>query len=97
MEKRDDGQTIQEFGRRQSRQLFAIAIALLLLVFLVLVHKRPDLFGEVPKRDIAVGQLITIAAFIGFSSWNWRCPSCKHYLGKHIIKDRCRHCGARLR
>lgn len=90
-------QIVQEFRRRLNRQLFAISLTFLLLIFLVLVYRRSDLFGVFSSRDISAVQVITIIAFIGFSAWNWRCPSCGKYLGKDIDREACRNCGARLR
>lgn len=82
---------------RQSRQLFAMAITLLLLIFLVLLYKRPDIFGEISKHSIFAAQLVLIAAFIGFSAVNWRCPACNKYLGSDINRRICRKCRTRLR
>ena len=96
-QKRDNNQIMQDFRLRKGRQLVAIAAALLLIIFLALLHNRPDLFGQLPKNTILATQLIVIAAFIGFSSSNWRCPSCKKYLGPDINRHICRKCGTRLR
>ena len=82
---------------RKSRQFLAIAVTLVLLLFLVLLHKHPDLIGEFSKDTIFAAQIVLIAAFIGFSAFNWRCPSCKKYLGNDINKRICKHCGTRLR
>jgi len=95
--KKDDARTMQDFRLRQGRQFIAIATALLLIVFLALLHNRPDLFGQLPKNAIMGAQLLVIAAFIGFSSANWRCPSCKKYLGANINRRICGKCGTRLR
>jgi rRNA maturation endonuclease Nob1 len=40
---------------------------------------------------------VVIIAFIGFSAFNWRCPSCKRYLGADINRHMCKKCGTRLR
>jgi hypothetical protein len=85
-----------DFKLRQSRQSLAIGVTLLLLLFLALLYKRPDLFGEFSKDTIVTIQILLIAAFIGFSAFNWRCPSCKKYLGNNIIRRICKHCGTRL-
>jgi heme A synthase len=95
--KKDHKHIEKDFRVRQSRQLFAMAITLLLLIFLVLLYKRPDLFGEISKHSIFAAQVVLIAAFIGFSAVNWRCPACNKYLGPDINKRICRKCRTRLR
>ena len=96
IQKRDDSQIKSDFRLRQSRQLLAIAIALLGMVILALVYKRHDLFGEFPKSTIFGLQLVIIAVFAGFTAVNWRCPSCNKYLGHDINRRICKKCGARL-
>jgi hypothetical protein len=97
MQKRDNKQIMRDFGLRKSRQLLAIAATLVLLLFLALLHKHPDLIGEFSKDTIVAAQIVLISAFIGFSALNWRCPLCKKYLGSNINKHICKHCGTRLR
>ena len=88
---------MQDFRLCLNRQYLAISITLLLLIFLVLLYQRPDLFGEFSKNSIVIMQILIIAAFAAFSALNWRCPSCKKYLGPNIYRTACRHCGTRLR
>ncbi len=97
MQKKDDKQTMRDFEVRQGRQMLAVAIVLFLVLFLAVIYKRPDRFGEFSRDTIFGLQAVIIAAFIGFSALNWRCPSCKKYLGKDIHKRMCRKCGTRLR
>ncbi len=97
MQKKDDKQIIREFWLRQSRQILATAIALFLVIFLAVVYQRHDLFGEYSKDTLVAVQLVVITAFIVFTAFNWRCPSCKKYLGKDIHKRACRHCKTGLR
>ena len=97
MQRRDDDRRMREFGVRQSRQFLAIAITLVLLLFITLLYKRHDLFGELSKQTILAAQVTVIVAFVGFSAFNWRCPSCKKYLGTDISRRICRKCGTRLR
>ncbi len=87
---------MQDFRLRQSRQLLAMALTLFLLLFLVLIYKRTDIFGEFSKNNIIALQIILIGVFIGFSAINWRCPSCNKYLGGDINKRICKKCGIRL-
>lgn len=93
----DDKQIKSEFWQRQGRQILAVAIALFLVISVAVVYKRHDLFGEFSKSSLFAAQLVVISAFIGFTAINWRCPSCKKYLGKDIHKLMCRHCKTRLR
>jgi len=97
MQKRDNKQIMRDFGLRQSRQFLAIAVTLLLILLLSVVYKRSDLFGEFSKNAIFAAQIVLIAAFIGFSAFNWRCPSCNKYLGSNINRRICKQCGTRLR
>lgn len=94
---RDDNEIKRDFWMRQGRQFIAIAIAIFLVLLMAVLYKRHDLFGEYSKNTLFTAQLLVIAAFIGFTAFNWRCPSCKKYLGKDINKRACRHCRARLR
>jgi len=96
-DKRDNERIMREFKLRQGRQFLAIAAALLLLLFLTLLYKRPDIFGEFSKNSIFSAQAIIISAFIGFSAVNWRCPLCNKYLGADIHRRACRKCRTRLR
>jgi hypothetical protein len=97
MQRRDEDPIMQEFRVRQSRQFFAIAVTLVLLLFLTLLYKRTDLFGTLSKENILAAQVAVIVAFVGFSAFNWRCPSCRKYLGADIGRRICRRCGTRLR
>jgi hypothetical protein len=97
MQKRDDRQIKQDFKLRQNRQFLAISLTVLLLVFLTLLYKRPDLFGEFSKNSVFATEVLLIAAFIVFSAFNWRCPSCNKYLGNDINRHICKNCGTRLR
>lgn len=97
MKKKDYEQIKREFWLRQGRQVVAMAAALFLVLLLAVVYKRPDLFGEYSKNSLMAVQLVVIAAFIGFTVFNWRCPACKKYLGNAIYQRACRHCKTRLR
>ena len=95
--KSDNKVIMENFRMRQNRQYLALAIALLLLVFSVLLYRRSDIFGEISKQTIFTAQIIIIAAFIVFSIVNWRCPACNRYLGADIYREICKKCGTRLR
>ena len=97
MTRKNDAQIREEFRQRRSSQLLSIAVSLLLIVLLTIIFKHPDFFGEIAKDAIFGLQLIVIAAFIGFTAVNWRCPLCRKYLGGNINRPACGKCGARLR
>ncbi len=96
-EKKDHNRIKQDFKLRRHSQIAAIAVAFLLLIILAALHKRTDLLGQLPKNYVTAGQIIVIPVFIGFSYTNWRCPSCKKYLGADINRVICGKCHARLR
>jgi hypothetical protein len=96
LQKKDTKQVMQDFRVRQSRQFTAIAVALVILLLLTFIYKRTDFFGDL-KNSVFAAQAVVIAAFIGFSYVNWRCPSCNKYLGSNIHRQTCKKCGSRLR
>ena len=93
---KDHTQIMQDFRVRKSRQVRAIAAALLLIIFLAVIYNRPGPFGNLSKNTIFSIQAMVIAVFFGFTSVNWRCPSCNKYLGRDINKLGCRKCGTRF-
>ncbi|MCL5021989.1 MAG: hypothetical protein M1497_01225 [Nitrospirae bacterium] len=97
MSKKDGRQIMQDFGVRRRRQLLAIGAALFLVLFLAALYKGPTVLGDFSGNTIFGAQLLVIAAFIGFSSVNWRCPSCNKYLGNDMSRRVCRKCRSRLR
>jgi len=94
---KDSNQIRKEFVLRQSRQLIAVAITLFLVLLCGVIYKRPDLFGEFSKGELFGAQIAFIAAFIGFTSFNWRCPVCNAHLGHDLFKRGCKKCRSRLR
>jgi uncharacterized membrane protein len=94
---KDDQRIIRDYAVRRTRQIIAVAAAVLLLLLFALLHKRPDLFGEFSKQNLAIAQFLVILAFVNFTAFNWICPSCKKYLGSDINRSVCKKCGARLR
>ena len=97
MEKKERDRIVRDFRSRKKRQFVAIAAALFLVLLSAVMYKRPDLFGAFSKGTLFGAQVVLIAAFIGFTGFNWRCPSCTKYLGNDINRRLCKKCGARLR
>jgi len=96
MQKQDDNRIKQEFKARQTRQIVAMTIALFLVLLSAVIYKRPDLFGAFSKQTLFGMQAVTIAAFLAYSVFNWRCPVCNKGLGSDIHRQHCRKCRARL-
>ena len=93
---KDKRKIMEDFRVRRGRQALAVGVALFLVLLLAMLHRRPTLLGEFSKSAIFGAQVIVIFAFIGFSSLNWRCPSCNKFLGDNIGRRTCRKCGSRL-
>ncbi len=96
MEKKDDTRIMKEFGKRQTSQIIMVALALFLVLLAAVIRKRPDIFGHISAESLFAFQAIVIAAFIGFTAMNWRCPSCGKHLGGNIDRLKCAKCGALL-
>jgi hypothetical protein len=96
MQKKDEQYIKREFRQRQTRQIIAITVALFLILLAAVLYKRPDLAGAFSRSTLFGLQAITIAAFLGYTAYNWRCPSCDKHLGGNIHRARCGKCGARL-
>jgi hypothetical protein len=95
-QKKEPQQIMREFRVRQNRQFMAIAIALFFVLLCAVVYKRPDLFGEYSKGTLFGVQIVIICSYIGYTSYNWSCPSCGKPLGTDINRKTCKKCGARL-
>ncbi|MEK6742429.1 MAG: hypothetical protein AABZ15_02410 [Nitrospirota bacterium] len=96
MAKRDDDKIRQQYKARQDRQIVAIAVAMFCMLLAAVLYKRPDLLGAFSGRTLVGLQIVSIASFVVFSAYNWRCPSCDKHLGNNVHRQRCGKCGARL-
>jgi len=96
MAKRSNSDIKHEYHARQTRQIMAIAAAMFVVLLSAVLYKRPDLLGEFSGRSLFGLQAIAIAAFLGYTAYNWRCPACDKHMGGNIHRLRCGKCGARL-
>lgn len=85
-----------EFTKRQGRQSVAVAAAMLLVIVFAILYARPGWLGPNSRRTIFSAQIVVIAAFIGFTYHNWRCPACSRHLGGDLHRRMCGKCRARL-
>ncbi len=86
----------KQFWARQLRQFIAFLAAITLMFLLGYLYKYTDLLGDHAKGLTSALLAIIVAAFVGFSAVNWRCPVCGKYLGSDINRSVCRKCGTRL-
>lgn len=97
MEAENQNKQVREFRRRKARQVYAIILAVFLLISLVWKMGHPGFFlGELSRPTVSLLEIIVIAGFLLFSTVNWRCPACGRYLGPDIDPRGCRKCGAKL-
>ena len=85
-----------EFVKRQGRQSVAISAAMLLIIIFAILYARPGWLGPNARGTIFAAQSVVIAAFIGFTYHNWRCPACGRHLGGELHRRRCGKCGVQL-
>ncbi len=97
MEPKNGERIKKEFAMRRTRQVIAVAAAIVLMVLTALLHRHPGIFGEIAKGTLLKVQALIVLLFVNFTAYNWRCPSCRKYLGSDIGRHSCRNCGVRLR
>lgn len=85
-----------EFQVRRTRQLIATVPAVLAVLPLGLMDKGQESFAGIPASVLLPVCLVVLFACIAFSLWNWRCPSCRRYLGKQFNPAFCSGCGVRF-
>jgi hypothetical protein len=95
--KKESEETNRIFAKIRGRQLLGVTAAIWTIIVVAVLSRRPDLVGFIEKGKASLIQILVILAFVCFSAWNWRCPSCNRYLGADFGKKRlCRKCGTRL-
>ncbi len=97
MEQRDEQRVKQEFQARKTRQVIAVVAAIASMVLVAVLFRRTDLFGGFSKGTSVKVQILVILLFVNFTAFNWRCPSCRKFLGSDIGRQTCKNCGTRLR
>jgi hypothetical protein len=98
MEPGDDaGRAVkQEYARRKKRQLL-VSFGVIIPAFALFVGSREFLQEHgLDERTGGAIFLILVLGVLAFSFWNWRCPSCRSYLGKAFRQRFCRSCGVQL-
>ena len=97
-ENKTDPKITMDFNRRRQRQLVAlIPLILAFLPLFILDKAGPKGLWGIPTAVLGPTCLVVVIAVLVFSFVNWRCPSCKGYLGKAINPRFCQKCGVPLR
>lgn len=88
----------KQFKTRKIRQILVAVLVIPIIGILFYVRENPtiELFG-LNYDQIGKFSLIIIGIVLVFSYYNWRCPSCKKYIGKKINPNHCDNCGVELR
>ncbi len=81
----------------RSRQRIAVLLAFLAVALLAVGAKWPIPIFSLSRHWTARLQVLVILVFVNFTAWNWRCPSCRKYLGHDLGRKICAKCGAQLR
>lgn len=87
-----------EFAARRKRQLLLLIPVVGLFTFAALVGGgKLAVPASLSLASAKVALFLVVAACVGYSWYNWRCPACKGYLGRGIEPKHCRNCGVELR
>ena len=85
---------MSEFSRKRKLQYFFSGVTVVLIIAAALARSR-----SVPSLSTAYVWIMLVIAvgLIVFSFFNWRCPSCKKYMGRGYNIKNCPLCGVKLR
>ena len=92
MNEQTDSEIAKRYTIIKNKQLIAIVLAVCLMIVLSVMAKRPDLFLGISGSTCFKIEVFVILLFVNFTALNWKCPSCKKYLGHDIGKKNCRKC-----
>jgi uncharacterized membrane protein YidH (DUF202 family) len=87
-------QIAEEFKRRRTRELVAtVPLIASILVVVQLLHDSTFELGGLGGLPLLATALAVTAGYFVHHLANWRCPYCRHYLGKLGV-SMCASCGA---
>lgn len=93
-----DQKTVQQFRTIRNRQvLVVIPLAVIFLVLAWFGDNLKTVVVGIHDNVIPAAAFLVIVGMAIFSLINWRCPSCKSYLGRSFNPQSCSECGAKLR
>ena len=87
----------EEFKTKRIRQLLLAVPLVAAVVLIIWAGDSPgtEIFG-IPSAYLTYATIAYLIFYAVFSIVNWRCPSCRRYLGKGINPRFCSKCGAQL-
>lgn len=87
-------QIAAELNRRRKRELVAaVPFLAAILVIVQLLHDSHLTIGGLGRLPLLAAALAVVAVYFVHHLTNWRCPACRHYLGK-LGASVCSRCGA---
>ena len=85
---------MQKFKRRRALNLVSTLIIFGAAFFAFwFSNNRASIPDEGTRSLIVLGICTVSLGALGFSIYNWRCPSCGKHLGGTVDPRRCRKCG----
>ncbi len=86
-----------KYEKIKQRQKLIIIPLILLTVFAIFMSIAGESIRQyVNSQYFLIATVITAILTMVFSYYNWRCPSCKSYLGRNMSVETCPKCGVRL-
>lgn len=86
---------MEEFKQKRKRQIILVLIAVPVALIYAFFDRTLMPWG-IPQQLIQGFMVLVILSLAIFSFINWRCPSCKKFLGKGINPKFCSGCGVKL-
>lgn len=87
-----------EFKKRRIRQIMATIFILPIMGMLFYASENQNSlpFG-LSYDQVGIVSLVIVTVIMIFSFINWRCPSCKKYIGKKMAPNHCSNCGVKFK
>jgi len=87
-----------DYDRVKAEYQVKAAVLMVPIFFLIVMMRSDARRGAAPASPaLAVIAFVGMFTGAGLSIWNWRCPTCRRYLGKAFNPRFCQSCGAHLR
>jgi hypothetical protein len=83
----------EQFKARRTRQIILAILILPILAGLIYLEigGHEEILG-IDADSWSIWSFGIIVLALGYSMYNWRCPSCKKYMGRNINPKNCPRC-----